>query len=177
MSCHNPLSPYAIGKSTASQIVRFYRDAYGLRCSNAFLSNHESILRGNRFVLGKVRDGIKLIKQGNASELVLGNIDISRDWGWAPEYSEALMLMVKDKSCSDYIIATGQSVTLRQMVEEMFRLSNLDPSDFLRASSTARPVELKESSLDPSLIRDSLGWSANVRGLDVASKLMSEMLW
>jgi GDP-mannose 4,6-dehydratase len=121
-----PMSPYAVAKATSYWITRNYRAAYGIHASTGLLSNHESPLRPARFVTRKIVNGIRSIQLGQQSNLVLGNIKISRDWGWAPDFVEAIHLICSSKVPDDYIVATGKTHSLLDFIGSLSNLANLD---------------------------------------------------
>ena len=122
----NPRSPYAVAKVFAHHMTVDYRDAYGLHASNGILFNHESPRRGATFLTRKVTRGVAAIVAGSAQTLYLGNLDARRDWGYAPEYVEAMWRMLQQDEPSDYVIATGEMHTVREFVERAFALVGLD---------------------------------------------------
>ena len=121
-----PRSPYAVAKSAAHWLVANYRDAYGLHASTGILFNHESPLRPERFVTKKIVAAAVRIAGGERSRLTLGNIEIKRDWGWAPEFVDAMWRMLQQPNGSDFVIATGESHTLEEFVDTAFRQVGLD---------------------------------------------------
>ena len=121
----NPRSPYAVAKVFAHHITVDYRDAYGIHASNGILFNHESPRRGATFLTRKVTRGVAAIVAGSAQKLYLGNLDARRDWGYAPEYVEAMWRMLQQDEPSDYVIATGEMHTVREFVERAFALVGL----------------------------------------------------
>lgn len=121
-----PRSPYGAAKLYAHWITINYREAYGLFACNGILFNHESPRRGENFVTRKVTLTIANILKGNLNKLYLGNLDAKRDWGYAQDYVEAMWMMLQQKSPADYVIATGQQYSIRHLVEEAFRLCNMD---------------------------------------------------
>lgn len=167
-----PRSPYAVAKSTAFWQVSNYRDAYGLFCCTGILANHESPLRPARFVTQKIIQGVRRIMQGSESQLRLGNLDISRDWGWAPEYVQAMHQMLQISAPRDYLIASGRSASLRNFVDLAFRCAGLDPNDHIVTDSTLlRPSDLAHSALNPARIATELGWRAST-GLEAIVEKM-----
>ncbi len=159
----NPKSPYAVAKSTSYWQVANYREAYGIFCCTGILANHESPLRPKRFVTQKIIDGVRRIKSGESHELRLGNLDIWRDWGWAPDYVKAMHQMLLAPTAKDYLIASGQTISLRQFVSMAFSAAELKPEPYLVTDeSFLRPSDLVYSSMDPSLIRNDLNWRAQV---------------
>lgn len=161
-SAFHPRSPYAVAKSTAFWQVANYRDAYGIYGCTGILANHESSLRPSRFVTQKIITAVKDIKAGTQQRLLLGNLDIWRDWGWAPDYVQAMHLMLQQDHPADFIIATGITSSLRDFVEAAFAAVGLDASDHLQIdSSLLRPSDLKYSAIDPTRINTILGWQAS----------------
>ena len=168
-----PLSPYAIAKTTASMLVKNYRSAYSMHASNGILFNHESVLRPERFVTQKILHTAKRISQGSGERLSLGRIDIARDWGWAPEYVEAMWIMLQQDSPDDYVIATGVTTTLEDYVSQVFDFYNLDWKDYVSHSKAlVRPLDIQNSHADPSKAEKILGWSASVKMPDLIKKLI-----
>jgi len=121
-----PRSPYAVAKSTAKWLINSYRESYGLYACTGILFNHESPLRPERFVTQKIIAGAAKIKAGQLSKLQLGNLDISRDWGWAPEYVQAMWLMMQLDKPDDFVIATGRQESLKYFVAKAFEYFDLD---------------------------------------------------
>lgn len=156
-----PNSPYGVAKSSAFWLVSSYREAYGMYCCSGILGNHESPLRASRFVTQKIISNAKLIKEGKANTLFLGNLNTFRDWGWAPEYVEAMYLMLNNKLPKDYIIATGQSHSLYDFVQTTFKKLNLEIEKYLKIDNNLkRPNDIDRSILDPTKISNELGWKA-----------------
>ena len=169
----DPLSPYAIAKTTASMLVKNYRSAYGMHVSNGILFNHESVLRPERFVTQKILHTAKRIYEGSSEKLSLGRIDIARDWGWAPEYVEAMWIMLQQDKSDDYVIATGVTTTLEDFVSQVFDFYNLDWKDHVSHSKAlVRPLDIRNSYADPSKAEKLLGWSASVKMPDLIGKLI-----
>jgi GDPmannose 4,6-dehydratase len=161
VTAFKPKSPYAVAKCTSFWQVATYRQTYGIYCCTGILANHESPLRPNRFVTQKIIQGVKLIKQGVLQELRLGNLDIWRDWGWAPEYVIAAHQMLQQSEPKDYLIASGRTNSLREFVRVAFAVADLDPEQYLKSDSDfVRPSDICFSSMDPSLIYEELGWRA-----------------
>jgi GDPmannose 4,6-dehydratase len=170
----HPRSPYAIAKSAAFWLISNYREAWGLFACNGILFNHESPLRGERFVTRKVISGVAAILRGSKEKLRLGNIDVSRDWGWAPEYVQAMWLIMQHSEPEDFVIATGETHSLREFVECAFQTAGLDWEEFLeRDSSLLRPTDMSMSFADPGKAARVLNWKAQVKMKEVV-KLMLE---
>lgn len=158
-----PRSPYAVAKASAFWLVDNYREAYGLYACTGILFNHESPLRPDRFVTQKIVQAAKRIAGGSTEELELGRLDIVRDWGWAPDYVEAMWRMLQQPAPDDYLIATGQSYTLQAFVEEAFSQLGLDWQRHVRRSrQLLRPTDIAVSAGDPAKAKRSLGWSTRV---------------
>jgi len=139
-----PRSPYAIAKAFAHQMTVEYRDAYGLHASNGILFNHESPRRGGTFVTRKVTQGVAAILSGTQQHLYLGNLDAQRDWGYAQEYVEAMWLMLQQADPDDYVIATGEMHTVRELCEVAFGLVGLDWEQYVRVDPRYfRPTEVE----------------------------------
>ena len=168
-----PRSPYAVAKSTAFWQVASYRNAYGLHCCTGLLANHESPLRPQRFVTQKIISAVKAIKAGTQNKLTLGNLDIWRDWGWAPDYVQAMHLMLQHDTPTDFIVATGKTHSLRDFVDQAFDFVGLNSRDYLQTdSSLFRPSDLKYSSVDPANIKNKLGWQASVDFRGIIERMM-----
>ena len=168
-----PRSPYAVAKSTAHWLVANYRAAYGLHASTGILFNHESPLRPERFVTKKIVAAAVRIAIGERSRLTLGNVHIKRDWGWAPEYVDAMWRMLQQPTGSDFVIATGESHTLEEFAETAFGQVGLDWHEHMDLSETLmRPSDLAEGRGDASRARELLGWSPTFRMGDVVKAMV-----
>ena len=173
----SPQSPYALAKASATWLVNNYRDAYGLFACTGILFNHESPLRPKRFVTQKIIQTVMSIKAGSQEKLTLGRLDISRDWGWAPEFVEAMWLMLQQPTPKDFVIATGQTNSLEDFVNKAFSLAGLDWRLYVEQSSEfIRPTELSMSRADASKAQKELGWVARSKMNDVIEKMLSETL-
>ena len=160
----NPRSPYAVAKSSAYWLVRNYREAYKLHACTGILFNHESPLRPERFVTRKIISAAKRIAAGSNEKLLLGRMDIARDWGWAPEYVEAMWLMLQPDQPEDFVIATGESHTLEEFVQTAFSAFDLDWQNHVEQdASLFRPSDVSVSAADPSKAKRCLGWNARAR--------------
>ncbi len=154
-----PRSPYAIAKLHAYWTTVNYREAYGLFAVNGILFNHESPRRGETFVTRKITRAAAAIAMGKQKEVYLGNLDARRDWGYAPDYVEAMWLMLQQDRPDDFVIATGESHAVREFLEEAFRLVNLDPAKHVRFDERyVRPTEVDELRGDATKARTALGW-------------------
>jgi GDPmannose 4,6-dehydratase len=156
-----PQSPYAVAKAAAYWLVANYREAYGLYACTGILFNHESPLRPAKFVTRKIVAAACRISRGSGEKLVLGNMAIRRDWGWAPEYVEAMWLMLQQATPADFVIATGSSNSLGDFVSEAFATVGLDWRGHTETSrSLFRPTDVAEIKGNPARIADALGWKA-----------------
>ena len=167
-----PRSPYAVAKASAYWTVANYREAYDLFACTGILFNHESPLRPERFVTKKIVSAACRIALGGESRLRLGNVNVVRDWGWAPEYVEAMWNMLQLDHPDDFVIATGQSYTLEEFVEVAFSEVGLDWHDHvILDKDLLRPADLVISKANPEKAWQKLGWRAKIRMPDVV-KLM-----
>lgn len=163
-----PRSPYAVAKASAHWLVTNYRESYGLYACNGILFNHESPLRPKRFVTQKIIQAAKRIAQGSDERLVLGRLDIWRDWGWAPEYVDAMWRMLQQDKPKDFVIATGESNTLADFVSVAFEVNGLDWQRHVDISQALyRPTDIDRSLGNPSRADELLGWRASCKMRDV----------
>lgn len=170
-----PRSPYGVAKSAAFWEVANYREAYSLYACTGILFNHESPLRPERFVTRKIVAAAVKIAAGSKERLRLGNIDIARDWGWAPEYVEAMWRMLQQPTPSDFVIATGETRKLSDFVQEAFACVGLDWKDHVEIDHDLfRPTDLKVGRADPGRAEHVLGWKAEKLMSDVV-RLMIEV--
>ncbi len=154
-----PRSPYAVSKVFAHQMTIQYREAYGIFASNGILFNHESPRRGPTFVTRKVTRGVAAILAGTLDKLYLGNLDAQRDWGFAPEYVDAMWRMLQHDQPDEFVVATGEMHTVREFVELAFSLAGLDWEDHVAIDPRYfRPTEVEELCGDATKARDVLGW-------------------
>ena len=164
----NPVSPYAVAKASAHWLVRNYRDAHNMFAVNGILFNHESALRPERFVTQKVVRAAYRISKGSAEILTLGDLSISRDWGWAPEYVEAMWLMLQAEQADDFVIATGQAHSLKDFVAQAFACYGLDWTQYVvHDDQLMRPNENAWSQGNPDKAQRLLGWKAKKHMGDV----------
>lgn len=155
----HPQSPYAVAKASAYWLVDNYREAYGLYACTGILFNHESPLRPSRFVTQKIVMAAHRISQGSKEKLHLGRLDVARDWGWAPEYVEAMWKILQRPEPEDFVIATGVTSTLESFVATAFDLVGLDGKDHVALDdSLLRPADLLCSRADPSKAFSLLDW-------------------
>jgi GDPmannose 4,6-dehydratase len=158
-----PRSPYGVSKVFAHYITVNYRESYNLFAVSGILFNHESPRRGLEFVTRKVTDGVARIKLGLADSLSLGNLDAQRDWGFAGDYVRAMWLMLQQDQPDDYVIATGESHSVRELVEVAFGHAGLEWEKYVRLDPKfLRPAEVDQLVGDPSKARRVLGWMPDV---------------
>lgn len=156
-----PRSPYGVAKLYAHWMTVNYRESYGLHCSSGILFNHESPLRGIEFVTRKVTDAVARIKLGYQKELRLGNIDAKRDWGYAGDFVEAMWLMLQQTKPDDYVVATGRTVTVRDMCKIAFEHVELNYEDHVVIDPKFyRPAEVDVLLGNPTKAKEKLGWQA-----------------
>ena len=157
----HPRSPYGVSKVFAFWSAVNYREAYGTFASNGILFNHESIRRGETFVTRKISRAVARIKAGMQDKLYLGNLDASRDWGYAPEYVEAMWMILQQGEPEDFVIATGEAHTVREFVELAFDRVGLDWRGHVEIDPRYfRPAEVESLCGDPAKAREKLGWKA-----------------
>ncbi|MBT8588782.1 GDP-mannose 4,6-dehydratase [Polynucleobacter paneuropaeus] len=163
-----PCSPYAVAKATSYWLVENYRAAYGVYSATGILFNHESPLRPSRFVTQKIIKAVVRIANGSDEKLILGSLDVKRDWGWAPEYIKAMWMMLQLNSPEDFVISTGQSHSLKEFVGSAFEYLGLEWNKFVEIdSSLFRPNEISYSCGDSSKAESILGWKATLKMKDV----------
>ena len=169
-----PCSPYAVAKASAHWMVNNYREAHGLFACTGISFNHESVLRPDRFVTQKIVQAAARISQGSHEKLNIGNITIQRDWGWAPDYVDAMWRILNASAPDDYVIATGRTVSLEYFTEHVFGHFNLNWRDHVAIdSSLLRPTDIIHSGGDPSKANKFLGWS-HTKDVDAVITLMCE---
>lgn len=161
MTPFRPRSPYAVAKVCAHNLVANYRESYGMFVCTGILFNHESPLRPGRFVTQKIVQAAARIAAGSNETLQLGNLAIHRDWGWAPEYVQAMWLMLQGEQPRDYVIATGKTVSLEYFVQKTFDHFGLDWRAHVKTdASLLRPSDIAYGAANPSLGASELGWKA-----------------
>jgi GDPmannose 4,6-dehydratase len=160
----HPRSPYGVAKVYGHWITLNYRESYGLYAVSGILFNHESPRRGLEFVTRKVTDGVARIKLGMSDQLRLGNLDAKRDWGFAGDYVRAMHLMLQQDDPEDYVIATGETHSVRELCELAFAHVDLDWKSYVRIDQTlVRPAEVELLVGDASKARHALGWAPSVK--------------
>lgn len=172
-----PCSPYGVAKAAAFWEVANYRAAYGLYACSGILFNHESPLRPERFVTQKIVQAACRIARGSGERLKLGNLDVQRDWGWAPEYVEAMWSMLQQPEACDVVIATGETYSLARFVEESFAAVGLKWRDHVDLDpGLLRPTDLRVSRADPRFARERLGWTAQTTMPKVVHKMVDAVM-
>lgn len=168
-----PRSPYGVAKASAHWMIANYREAYGLYCSNGILFNHESPLRPSRFVTRKIVSTACRIKTGSKERLTLGKLDISRDWGYAPDFVEAMWLMLQQEIPEDYVIATGETHTLEEFVAEVFQQLGLSWKDYVDTNPEFfRPSEILYSAGNSEKASKNLKWKPTISFKEMIGKLI-----
>jgi GDPmannose 4,6-dehydratase len=173
----SPRSPYAVGKAASFWAVANYREAYGLFVCSGLLFNHESPLRPARYVTQKIVRGAVAIATGRADTIELGALGIARDWGWAPEYVDAMARTLDRDAPEDFVIATGETRTLEDFVATAFAHVGLNwRAHVVENPALHRPIDISYSSGDPSKAERLMGWKAETRMVDVVSRLIDAEL-
>lgn len=158
-----PNSPYAAAKLYSFHMTGIYRKAYGIFACNGILFNHESSLRGLEFVTRKITNSVAKIKLGLQSELRLGNLETRRDWGYAPEYVKVMWLMMQQEKADDFVIATGETHSVREFAEEAFKVVGLDWKKYVKADQRLlRPLDVSHLCGDAKKAEQVLGWKPKV---------------
>ena len=172
----HPQSPYAVAKTSAFWLVNNYRAAYNLFICTGILFNHESPLRPKSFVTQKIVLTAHRIANGSDEKLELGRLDISRDWGWAPEYVEVMWLMLQQESSEDFVIATGETHSLEEFVEEVFNQLGLNWQNHVSINNALmRPTDIAISKADPSKAMQKLNWKAKYKMREVVQMMIESL--
>lgn len=170
-----PMSPYSAAKLYAYWITRIYREGYGIFAVNGILFNHESPLRGLEFVTRKIANEVAKISLGLSKELRLGNLDAKRDWGYTPEYVEAMWLMLQNNEAEDYVIATGEAHSVKEFVKQSFNVVKLDWKDYVKVDKRfQRPLDVPCLRGDYSKAEKELGWRPKMKFNKLAETLVRE---
>jgi len=173
----HPRSPYGISKVAGFDLTRNYREAYDLFACNGILFNHESPMRGYEFVTRKISRGVAKIKSGLSKELRLGNLDAKRDWGFAGDFIEAMYMMLQQDKPDDYVIATGETHTVKEFAELAFSHAGLNWKDYVKTDETLfRPAEVHELRGDFTKARKKLGWKPKVAFEELVKMMVDEDL-
>ncbi len=172
-----PRSPYGVAKAAAYWQVANYREAYNLFACTGILFNHESFLRSERFVTQKIVKTACRIANGSDEKLLLGNITIERDWGWAPEYIHAMWLMLQQKKPDDYIVATGETHSLTDFISAVFKTLKLDWKEHVNTDkSLFRPTDIQSIKANPDKAEKVLGWKAKNKIKDITGLMVKAEL-
>jgi GDPmannose 4,6-dehydratase len=159
----HPRSPYGVSKVFGHWLAVNYREGYGMHVSNGILFNHESPRRGENFVTRKITMGLAAIRQGKTTELRLGNLEAKRDWGYAKDYVEAMWMMLQRDQPDDYVVATGETHSVREFLEEAFSYAGLDWQKYVKVDPKYfRPAEVDVLLGDPRKAHQALGWKPRV---------------
>ena len=174
----NPHSPYGVSKASSFWLTKIFREWYGIKCCSAILFNHESPLRSDEFVTKKIINHCQLIKKGKLKYLYLGNVNIYRDWGWAPEYVKAMYLMLKQKNLKDLVIGSGKRNSLKSFVYEAFRLLKI-PRNRLKINTKKliRKKDISSYRANPKLAKRLLKWEAKIKFKQIIYKMVKDQLY
>jgi GDPmannose 4,6-dehydratase len=169
----HPRSPYAVSKVFAHHAVVNYREAYGLFAVSGILFNHESPRRGAEFVTRKVTQGVAAIKAGRKDMIELGNLDARRDWGFAGDYVRAMHLMLQQPSPSDFVVGTGTTHSVRDLVSVAFRVAGLDWQQHVKSTAdNLRPADVPDLRADASRAKQKLGWTSETSFEDLIAAMV-----
>ena len=157
-----PSSPYAIAKLYAYWMINLYREAYGMYASNGILFNHESPIRGLEFVTRKVSNGVAKISLGLENTLKLGNLSAKRDWGYAPEYVEGMWMILQQKNPDDYVLATNETHSIKELVDEACNVAGISPSKIQSSKENFRPFDVEYLKGDYTKAKKKLGWKPRI---------------
>ena len=172
-----PRSPYGVAKASSYWQTANYREAYDIFACTGILFNHESYLRPELFVTRKIVTAACRIAQGKSKKLLLGNISIERDWGWAPEYVTAMWMMLQQEKPDDYIIATGTTISLEEFIAAVFERLDLDWKKYVKTDDRfLRPTDIQTVCANPGKAEKKLNWKARVHGCDVARMMVDAEL-
>ena len=173
----HPRSPYGVSKVFSYWITKNYRESYGLFACNGILFNHESPRRGETFVTKKITKAIAKIKAGKQKKLYLGNLDAKRDWGHAKDYVEAMWLMLQTKKPEDYVIATGETHSVKEFLEEAFNLVGLDWKNYVEIDQRYfRPAEVDLLIGNPQKAKENLKWESTTKFKELVKIMLKEDL-
>ncbi len=170
-----PISPYGKAKSFSFWLVKFYRENYKIHSKNGILSNHESPLRPSRFVLKRI---INFARNHKNNSLKLGNINVYRDWGWAPEFSEAIFKINNNKVPDDYVVGTGKITSLKSIIKRIFKLKKINKK-FLKINTAGslRPTDIKKMGTNPKKIYKDLNWKSKISIDQIIKKMLTNELY
>lgn len=175
-SIFHPVSPYGISKASAHWITVNYRESFGLFTTSGILFNHESVLRGNHFIIKKIIRTALEIKNGTKESLEVGNIDIKRDFGYAPKYVEAMYLMMQHEKPDDYIISSGKSLSIREVIYYIFEKLEISKDKIVVNEAFFRPNEIVDIYGNSSKAKEQLNWDYSMNFFEVLDILIDEEL-
>ena len=174
----DPRSPYGISKAAAYWLIKIFREKYNIYCCTGILFNHESSLRSDEFVTKKIINVAKKIKKNKKSKLRLGNINIYRDWGWAPEYVEAFWLMLQQKKPNDLILGTGKIYSLKQFVNEVFRLLKINKNNLeYNVEKFKRKLDIGTYRADIKQTKKKINWKPKTNFKQIIYKMVNNELF
>ena len=176
MTPFQPSSPYAISKLYAHWTVNLYRKAYGIHATSGILFNHESPLRGLEFVTRKITNGVAKMSLGLSKNLKLGNISAKRDWGYAPEYVEGMWAMLQQKNPDDYVLATNETHTVKEFIDEACKVAGITPKKIQTAKENFRPFDVQYLRGDYSKAEKKLGWKPKTKFKKLVKLMVEEDL-
>jgi GDPmannose 4,6-dehydratase len=161
----HPVSPYGLSKLAGYHIARLYRDAHDMPITCGIAFNHDSPLRGSQFVTAKIARAAARIAAGLEKVLPIGNLDVKRDWGYAPEYARAIFQLTTSHAPGDFVLATGESTSLETLLNAAFDEAGLEARRFMRQDpALTRPADIRELYGDPSKAQNAIGWRATISG-------------
>jgi len=169
-----PASPYAIAKLYGYWTVNLYREAYGMHATNGILFNHESPLRGLEFVTRKISNGVAKISLGLSKDLKLGNLSAKRDWGYAADYVEGMWMMLQQKNPDDYVLATGESYSIKDFVNEACKVASVPTTKVKSTKENFRPLDVNYLKGDYSKAKRKLGWTPKTKFKRLVKKMVEE---
>ena len=173
-----PTTPYAIAKAAGYWLVKIFRENYDLYACSGILFNHESPLRSDEFVTKKIINVSKQIKKNNKVKLRMGNIDVYRDWGWAPEYVKAMWLMLQQKQPIDLIIGSGKKYSIRDFVNEVFKKMKIDKKNLITGTSKLiRKIDIQSYRANTALCKKKIKWETKITFKRIIHKMINDELY
>jgi len=174
----NPQSPYGVAKASGYWLSKIFRETYNLYSCSGIFFNHESPLRSNEFVTKKIIDESIKIKKNNLLNLYLGDVNIYRDWGWAPEYVKVMWLMLQQKKPNDFVIGTGKKYSIKDFVYEVFKLLKIKRNKLkYNTKKFNRKTDIRSYTADISLIKKKLNWSPKISFKEIVFKMVNNQLF
>jgi len=172
-----PTTPYAVAKAAGYWLVKIFRENYDLYACSGILFNHESPLRSDQFVTKKIINVSKQIKKNNKVKLRMGNIDVYRDWGWAPEYVKAMWLMLQQKQPTDLIIGSGKKYSIRDFVNEVFKKMKIDKKNLITdTSKLIRKIDIQSYRANTALCKKTIKWETKITFKKIIHKMINDEL-